>query len=231
MNITQISEHIWKLGIWMIVPIQVWVVKENDGVTLIDTGIELMAGGILRFLRELDAGPLKRILLTHAHPDHVGAIEKIRQQYPVPVFLHTREKPYAEGELPYPRRKKSKIFIKPGTVTELEELKGKLVPLGSLVPYHTPGHSPGHVVYYHEQDNVLIGGDLFTTGKNKLKRPISLFTGNMEEAIRSASIIQILKPRLLSVSHGRDLNHPDQYYKPYVQKWGDVKVQDNVHTM
>lgn len=235
---TQISTHIWKLGIWLILPIQVWVVKEEDGLTLIDTGIAPMARGILRFIRELNAGPLKQIMLTHAHPDHIGALEKIRQAFPVPVYLHAEEQAYAEGRLPYPRRKKAQTLIQPGTVTALKELETgtdhrhaereylegvkALAPHGALIPYHTPGHSPGHVAYYHKQDRVLIGGDLFITGKHKLRRPIPMYTSDMGQAIQSAKILQALKPDLLTVCHGRDLQQPEQYYPAYLNKWGNI---------
>ncbi len=94
MKIIQISEHIWSLKIWIVIPIHVWVVVDEDGVTLVDAGLPFMAKGILKFVKELQAGPLNRIVLTHGHSDHVGAIEKILAVTQVPIFVHRIEIPY-----------------------------------------------------------------------------------------------------------------------------------------
>jgi len=74
MKMKQVSEHIWGLHAWMVFPITVWLVKEEDGVTLVDGGLQTMAGGIRSAMQTLGIGPLKRIVLTHGHSDHVGAI-------------------------------------------------------------------------------------------------------------------------------------------------------------
>ncbi len=47
MKAKQISDHIWSLKTWMIIPIHVWVVVEEDGITLIDAGMPMMAKGIM----------------------------------------------------------------------------------------------------------------------------------------------------------------------------------------
>lgn len=101
MKVTQASKHIWSLNAWLVVPIRVWVVVEKDGVTLVDAGISPMAGGILKFIDRLQAGPLRRIVLTHGHPDHTGALKRILKSNPVPVYAHPIEIPYLEGEHPY----------------------------------------------------------------------------------------------------------------------------------
>jgi glyoxylase-like metal-dependent hydrolase (beta-lactamase superfamily II) len=172
MKINQGSEHLWKLSIWMLIPISVWVVKEEDGITLVDAGVSQMTKGIRRFFESLNAGPLKRILLTHGHADHIGAIERLRQVYSVPVFAHEVEIPYLDGREAYPRRKKAVELVKKGVVKPLVQEGQQLIKVGECRPYFTPGHSPGHVVYYHEQDQILICGDLFTSKKSRLNRPI-----------------------------------------------------------
>src|SRR5699024_1413354 len=101
---------------WMLIPIHVWVVADKHGVTLVDAGLPSMAKGILDFIDQLNAGPLKRILLTHGHPDHIGAINKILKVKTVPVFAHRIEIPYMEGDYPYPRRKKAVATVKKGFI-------------------------------------------------------------------------------------------------------------------
>ncbi|GIQ63853.1 hypothetical protein PACILC2_24210 [Paenibacillus cisolokensis] len=76
-KVTQISEHIWSIKLWLIIPIHVWLVKEKNGITLVDTGVAMMAKGIVKAIERLQAGPLLRIVLTHGHPDHIGGLKRI----------------------------------------------------------------------------------------------------------------------------------------------------------
>src|SRR5690554_7755628 len=144
MKAEHISEHVWSLKTWMIIPIHVWIVIEEDGVTLVDAGMPMMAKGIMKFIKQLNAGPLRRILLTHGHSDHVGAVKAILTRNKVPVYAHDIEIPYMEGELLYPKRKKLENNL-PKQLAQplLESERGKLEAIGSLTPYLTPGHSPG----------------------------------------------------------------------------------------
>jgi glyoxylase-like metal-dependent hydrolase (beta-lactamase superfamily II) len=87
--------------------------------------------------------------------------------------------------------------------------------------YLTPGHSPGHVVYHHETDNLLLAGDLFITSKEDLHPPIRRFSVDMNENIDSGALINDLRPKLISSSHGQDLLYHDELYKKYVFHYRD----------
>lgn len=215
MKATRVSEHIWSLHVWAGLPIRVWVVREPEGVTLVDAGIAMMARGIARFIRRLDAGPLQRIVLTHGHSDHVGALNALLREWPVPVFAHRIELPYMEGQAPYPRRKKAVASVARGVVQPLPEDGDALRPVGVLQPYLTPGHAPGHVVYYHERDRVLLAGDLFTSRRGRLRRPIPMFTADMAEAVRSGAIVERLRPLRLEVCHGGPVFDPAAQWPAY----------------
>jgi glyoxylase-like metal-dependent hydrolase (beta-lactamase superfamily II) len=172
-KVEQVSEHIYSLRSWMLFPVHVWVVVADDGVTLVDAGFSFMAKGILQFIDRLNAGPLRSILLTHGHADHVGSVNKIVQSREVPVYAHRKELPYMNGELPYPHRRKPEHNIARGLAQPLVENEtGNLVKVAGLQPYFTPGHSPGHVVYYHEADDVLLAGDLFNSKNGNIRRPM-----------------------------------------------------------
>lgn len=218
MQVKKISEHIWSLKTWMIIPIHVWVVADREGITLVDAGMPMMTKGIMKFIEQLNAGPLQRILLTHGHSDHVGAVKGILKKYEVPVYAHQIEIPYMEGEVVYPKRKKLENNL-PKTLTRslLEEDSKELKKIGGLTPYFTPGHSPGHVVYYHEQDQVLLAGDLFTSKKGKLKQPMPTFTADMKQAVESANIISLLKPKQLEVCHGNTVLQPSDQLEEYIK--------------
>lgn len=218
MKIKQVSEHIWSLQTWMVFPMRVWVVVEEDGVTLVDTGISTMVGGIMKFIEQLHVGPLRRILLTHGHADHTGGVRKIRKVHHVPVYVHSQEIPYMEGDVPYPRRKKAVASVPKGIVEALSMNHGGegIDAIGSLIPYHTPGHSPGHVVYYHVTDQVLLAGDLFTSKKGRLYRPMPIFTADMQEALQSSAIVHHLKPKKLEVAHGNPVPQPADQWEAYM---------------
>ena len=217
MKVERVSEHVWALTTWALVPIRVWVVSAEDGMTLVDAGLSTMARGILRFIDTLGAGPLRRILLTHGHSDHTGAVDRIRRQFPVPVSVHAAEIPYMTGQLPYPRRKSAAVSLAPGVAEPLaEERPGVLARVAGLRPYLTPGHSPGHVSYYHEKDRVLLAGDLFTSRGGRLRRPMAIFTADMDEAIRSAAIVARLRPGRLEISHGGPVTDPAAQIDEYL---------------
>ncbi|USG64909.1 MBL fold metallo-hydrolase [Brevibacillus ruminantium] len=221
MKVEQISEHIWSLRTWMLIPLRVWLVADEDGITLVDAGMSFMAKGIEKAITQLGRGPLKQILLTHGHSDHTGALAALLARRGVPVLAHRIEIPYMEGQLLYPRRKKLEHNVAPGLAKALPENEHEqLAKVAGLQPYLTPGHSPGHVVYYHEQDQVLLAGDLFTSKKGKLHRPMPMFTADMEEAVRSGSIIETLRPQRLEVCHGGPVMNPAEQLEDYLEKFG-----------
>lgn len=219
MKIEKISEHIWTLKSWMGFTIQVWLVADDKGLTLIDAGVSSMAKGILKAINETQAGPLQRIVLTHGHGDHVGAIKTILREEEVPVFAHSIEIPYLEGKLPYPRRKKAFEALAVSITQPLsEDSEGRFQSIGGLTPYFTPGHSPGHVAFYHEEDQVLLAGDLFTSKKGKLKNPMPMFTADMNEALKSSEILRLLKPKRLEICHGSAVLDPAEQLDEYLEK-------------
>ena len=221
MKVARVSENIWSVYTWLIFPITVWLVKEEDGVTLVDAGLPVMAKGIAGAIRSLGIGPLKRIVLTHGHSDHVGAVTRLLGERPgVPVYAHRLEMPHMTGEAPYPGRRKAVPYLPRGLARPLPETpEGGLEPIGGLKPYWTPGHAPGHVVYHHEQDDVLLAGDLFNAKKGRLRFP--LFTFDKARALESSLIVKELKPAHMEVCHGGPVRHPagqmDEYLRAHAR--------------
>lgn len=218
MKAEQVSAHIWTLKSWLLFPVRVWVVVDHDGVTLVDAGFPVMARGIMQFIDRLQAGPLQRILLTHGHSDHTGAVGRILRRRPVPVYAHRIELPYTEGALTYPRRRRPEHNLPPGLAQPLaEDGDAHLEVVAGLHPYLTPGHAPGHVVYYHEQDRVLLAGDLATSRRGRLHRPMPMFTADMGAALRSSAIIRQLNPHRLEICHGGPVFQPAGQLDEYIR--------------
>lgn len=228
MRIEQISPSTWSLTTWvpLLFPVRIWIVTDENGLTLIDAGLSTMARGVLRFIDRLGRGPLQRILLTHSHGDHVGALKAVLKRWDVPVYLHPAEIPHAEGVTPHPGRKRAKAVIPPGIAQPLpgaevvnhstSEAPTILTPVAGLTPHWTPGHSPGHVAYHHQADDLLLAGDLFTSRRGLLRPPMAMFTSDMAQAKASGiRIVERVAPARLEVSHGGPVFNPAQQLRAY----------------
>jgi glyoxylase-like metal-dependent hydrolase (beta-lactamase superfamily II) len=139
-----------------------YLLRDESGAgVLIDPGDE--APRILRMARAAGA-TIEGIWLTHAHLDHIGAITDIKRELgDVPVLLHPDDLPL------YRRAAQQAAFygleLEQPPDPERELRHGQELTLGGSVRFkvhHTPGHSPGHVVFVTE--GMMIGGDLLFAG-------------------------------------------------------------------
>lgn len=106
---------------------------------------------------------LDAIWLTHAHLDHVGAIAAIKREWgTVPVLLHPDDLPL------YHRASQQAAFyglpFEQPADPDREIANGDVLTVGAerFTVRHTPGHSPGHVVF--AGDKLMLGGDLLFAG-------------------------------------------------------------------
>jgi len=194
-----------------------FLVREDDRFTLIDTGLRGTASAILETARRLDA-PIRRIALTHAHMDHVGAIDAIVQQIPgVELSVGRRESRLLARDFSLDAGETGKKLIGfPGANSRPSHLLNDGDRLGSLQAIFTPGHTPGHMAFLDVRDGSLIAGDAFTTqtglvaaGVFKLLFPFpALFSWNRECAAESARKLHGLRPARLAVGHGNTIESP-----------------------
>lgn len=130
---------------------------------LIDPGAQ--AGGLLSLIRE-NGWVIEKILLTHGHFDHIGAVDELRTALDIPVLAyHT-----ADDYLLDAGRNLSALCGSAILVRGAERLNdGDLIRLAvhpsfSLRVIYTPGHTTDSVVYYSEQDRVAFVGDTIFKG-------------------------------------------------------------------
>ncbi|WP_223066968.1 MBL fold metallo-hydrolase [Paenibacillus caui] len=204
-----------------IFPVNCYFVEEEEGLTLIDAALPYSAKGILQAAFKLGK-PIARILLTHAHGDHLGALDTLKQALPdVPVHISRRDSRLLVGDLSLdPGEADTPIkgdVPKPGKIqTKPDILLEDGDQIGSLVTISSPGHTPGSVSFYDKRNGVLIAGDAFQTRSGIAVagqvRPLFPFpamaTWSKQVSLESARKLEQLKPTLLAVGHGELLKQP-----------------------
>ncbi len=195
-----------------------FLLTEDDGsATLIDTGPPGSAPAILENARQLGT-PIRRILLTHAHIDHVGSLDALVEQlHGVEIFIGANEAPLLAGDCSSygcPPGRRAFGFMK--TTSQHTHLLQDGEMLGALKTVFSPGHTPGHVAFFDTRDGTLLAGDSFTTqmgvvaaGVFKFYFPLPRwFSWELAPAAASARKLCALRPTRLAAGHGRTIENP-----------------------
>ncbi|WP_108670808.1 MBL fold metallo-hydrolase [Peribacillus acanthi] len=118
---------------------------------------------LISFIKGNQLKPLA-VLLTHAHFDHIGALDIIRSHYEIPAFIHKKEASW----LGDPALNGSKFFGSAVSVRAAEQIikeEGLLnISDFELEVLETPGHSPGSISYYHKPSKAVFSGDALFSG-------------------------------------------------------------------
>ena len=178
----------------------------DGGVTIVDAGLKLALARkrLVVGLAAIGAAPadVRRVVVTHAHPDHVGGLAALVEQTGCEVLAHERESVYLrDGRSPRIRRGRSRGFPKVIVTTEFQH--GALLP-GGLRAVHTPGHSPGHTALLHEDSGVLFTGDAVINVRGVHYAPGFLCT-DADRNRQSADQLGELDFEVAAFAHGPEL--------------------------
>lgn len=199
-------------------PVNFYLVRDSDGLTLVDTGIPGSAPGILAAAQACGL-PIRRIVLTHAHGDHLGSVDALRAALPEAEFIvSARDARFLAGDMRVNADEpQSKLR---GAYQTIASKPTRLVHdgdyIGALRVVAAPGHTPGHIALFDERDGTLLAGDAFQTraglavsGTVRWLFPFpALATWHKPTALASAQRLRALQPARLAVGHGEVLEQP-----------------------
>jgi glyoxylase-like metal-dependent hydrolase (beta-lactamase superfamily II) len=212
MSIMQINQNLIQVTKWRAV--NAFLVREEDGFTVVDTTISGAADELLAAARN-GGGEIRRIALTHGHGDHVGSLDALKEKLggsievlmpELDARIHAGEK-VVDGKPPgsWPKLK---------TTPDVRLRGGERI--GSLEVIPTPGHTPGHVSFLDTRDRTIIVGDTFTSigglavsNHFYLRFPLAaMATWDKGKDLESAKKLRELEPTMLVVGHGGPVRDP-----------------------
>ena len=185
------------------------------GDVLVDSGFPLH---FKKLLRATASRTIHAHALTHAHADHAGGSKKLKATLGVPIWVGAGDADVLRSGKAEPGavrfgRSALKSYTKfPGVEPDRELHEGDELSAG-FVALETPGHSPGHLAYWREEDGTLICGDVFfnmslATTAVGLHTPPGVFTPDPARNRESARRLAALQPKLVLFGHGPPLRDP-----------------------
>lgn len=176
-----------------------FMVITDEGNVIIDTSIKPNAERHRKLLRAVDKGPIKYIIITHAHSDHIGGLEawketdtEVIQQKEAVEFMHWQSRIRGKGN--YAATIPATILFDDKYAFELGGIRFEI--------YHTPGETYDHLsVWIPRYKAAFIGDNYYESFPN-----IYTLRGTKPrwalDYVNSINKILKLKPEILLPSHG-----------------------------
>jgi glyoxylase-like metal-dependent hydrolase (beta-lactamase superfamily II) len=194
----------------------IYLIAEPDGLTLIDTGTTRGLNAIRRTFATYGYRPqnLKRILITHCDPDHVGSAAQLKAWTGAKLYASQAEaEALRQGGLSRDIRGNRAVkflfglsrFVMPIPPASVDDTRtdGMLLPvLDGLQVIATPGHTPNHVSFFSQAHRVLFAGDSLTATPGGLRSDDSPVTWDYAQARESARTQAELDARMVCCGHG-----------------------------
>lgn len=197
--------------------VNVIAIEGVDGLTLVDAGAAGTVGALRGRLRSLGYGleDVRRVLVTHAHPDHVGGLPALVAAGAA-VWAPAGDRAWVDegrapplperSTLPPLQRLMARVPMAAMPVVRVERWIEAGEALDEVRPglrtLALPGHTPGQLGFHLDREGVVIAGDALMHVAPWWHPPIAAFTSDLAAAYRSADALVALDPRVLVVGHG-----------------------------
>jgi glyoxylase-like metal-dependent hydrolase (beta-lactamase superfamily II) len=204
--------------------VNLYLIDDPDGLTVIDTGLARSGPKlVLKAIAEMGRHPadLKRILITHADPDHTGGAAELKEKTGAKIFASKIEADAIEAgttsrevqgnplmKAMFAVMGKVMMPLAPAHVDEII-MHGQVLPvLGGLQVVATPGHTPGHVSFYAPAHHILIAGDSLNASSGTLKFDPAPVHWNYQQGRESMKLEALLGATTVCCGHGNVIEGP-----------------------
>jgi len=188
-----------------------YLVRSDEGITVVDTGLPGSAGGIIDYVESIGCrrSHVKTIVLTHCDMDHAGSAARLKEETNAKVAIHEADAPRLSGEKEW---KKAKgvlgLFLRAaGAVMRFNRLQADVLLkdsdiINGLTVIHTPGHTEGSICLYLPGRAFFVGDALVTNSERIPSLPRKSMSVDMTLAKRSLRKISQLEYSVLLPGHG-----------------------------
>ena len=215
-----------------------YLIESDGGMVLVDAGMPHAEGSVMRRLQALGRDDLRLIFVTHAHVDHYGSAAALRRITGARIAIHRADADaMSRGETPIRSAQgRGRLLIAVRPVIEPvmraeptppdillkdgDNLRAYGVECDAVV-IHTPGHTPGHITFWHPERRVLFCGDVILRLLG-LRLPPAGFTADMDENKRSIRRLADLGPTLVCFGHGEPLQHAAAKLAAFAARLGAI---------
>jgi len=201
----------------------IYLIDGKEEIALIDTGWIKRVPEHLRVFQKdgLDIEKIGKVIVSHAHCDHVGGLSLVKEKFHAVVYAHILAAPYLEKgeELSLAARLATADFYEPCPACSIEvKLKDKdIIIVGDLQleVVHTPGHTPGSIALKLE-DYLFVGDTIFPDGGIGW---IDVHWGsNPEDYLESLRLIRSLKPQFILPAHGLPFRFEEEIFDKAIKR-------------
>lgn len=226
---TQIVQGLYAIPLG---PVNTFLLASSDSCTLIDSGLPGSANKVLQALGELGKQPtdVRHILLTHAHPDHIGSFAALKKATGADAYMHPLDAEIATSGQGFRPMKAApglrtgimfRLFVRPVASVEAASIEHRiedgeqLAIAGGLRAIHVPGHCAGQLAFLWPQH----GGVLFVADacSNMMGLGWSLGYEDFDEGKRSLQKLTRNRFNIACFGHGKAIMH-DAVSK-FREKW------------